>query len=105
MALKYSSDLSDTNARVYIVGTKNVTTTEVEASVGVTAHPDRQFVRIYNDGPETIYFGPSGITSSTGEPIRKKQWVEIAARDSLEVYIITDSATAIAASKPVSVCP
>lgn len=94
MGIKYSSDLSDTNDSVYLSDSVSVTTTEVEAKVGVSAEPERQFVRIYNKGPQTIYFGPTGVTSLTGEPLRKNQHVEIAARDGIGIYMVTDTGTA-----------
>jgi len=94
MGLEYSGELSDTNGSVYLSGPQNVSTTETEAMVGGSAEPSRQFVRIHNKGSQTVYFGPTGVTSLTGEPLKKNQSVEIAARDSIGVFLVTDSGTA-----------
>ena len=96
MGIKYNSDYSDTNDKVYLSGAVSVNTTEIEAKVGASAEPVRQFVRIHNKGNATIFFGPTGVTSATGEPLRKNQWVEIAARDGINIFLITDSGTATA---------
>lgn len=93
MGLKYDPELSDTNSSKYLSGRVNVNTTGVEAKVGATPSSDRQFVSIYNDGSETIYFGPDGLTTVDMEPLRKKQRVEIAATDALTIMLKTASGT------------
>lgn len=93
MGLKYSADLSDTNASVYLSGRVTVDTTGVEAKVGVTAETERQFVRVYNDGAETVYFGPSGLATTDMEPLKKKQWMELAATSDLNITLKTASGT------------
>ena len=90
MAINLSSDTSDTNSTVYLSGPQTVTTSEVEAKVGGSREVNRQTLSIYNDGSSTIYFGPTGVTSSTGEPLLKKQRVEIPVSD-IGVYMITAS--------------
>lgn len=92
MPINRSSDLSDTNSSVYVSGSVTVTTSQTEAKVGASRESDRQFVRIYNDGNDIIYFGPSGVTTSTGEPLNKRQHVEIAITD-IGVYMICATGT------------
>ena len=92
MGVNESSNYSDTNESTYLSGPQTVLTTEVEAKVGATRVTGRQFVRIYNDGTNTIWFGPTGLSTTTGEPLFKKQSVEVAAAD-LGVFMITDSGT------------
>lgn len=93
MGLKYSSDYSDTNASIYLSGRITVTAVGVSAQVGVSAADGRQFVNIYNDGNQTIYFGPSGLATTDMEPLKKKQRVEIAATDMLDIVLKTASGT------------
>ena len=92
MAINESSNFSDTNESTYVSGSVTVGTSEVEAKVGGSRDSLRQFVTIYNGGNATIYFGPSGITTSTGEPLEKKQKVEIAVSD-IGVFMITAAGT------------
>ena len=54
-----------------------VTTAATELFTGSSRNPKRQHIRLYNDGLETLYFGPAGVTASLatkGEPLLKKQW-------------------------------
>jgi hypothetical protein len=78
----------------YVAGVVSVSTSQVEAKVGGSPLTGREVLRIFNNSNTTIYFGPSGLTASTGEPIYKNQWVEIKAKDSLSVYLLTASGTA-----------
>jgi hypothetical protein len=94
MSISYSSEFSDVLSDGYVAASISVSTTEVEAKVGASALAGRETLRIYNNSNRTVYFGPSGVTSSTGEPILKKQWVNIPVGDSISVYLITDSGTA-----------
>jgi len=91
MGLKYSSDESDTNSNIYESGRKTVTTSEIEASVGGSPADGRQFVRITNVGTETVYFGPSGLTTSDMDFLKRRQSVEIAATPELQVVLKTAS--------------
>ncbi len=78
MGVKVAGDFDDTNSVLFEQEVISVPITQVEAIASGTDIDDRQFVRVYNNGNRTIYFGPTGVTSSTGEPLLKKQWIEIA---------------------------
>lgn len=93
MGIKYNSNESDTNSDLYESARKTVNTTGVVAAVSSQAADGRQFVRIYNDGSQVIYFGPSGLATSDMEPLRKRQSVEIAATTDVEVVLKTSSGT------------
>jgi hypothetical protein len=69
-----------------------VGTTEVEAKVGASRKDGRQMLRVYNKSNSTIYFGPTGVTTTNGEPIYKDQWVNIPANDQCAVFLIAGSA-------------
>lgn len=69
-----------------------VGTSEIEAKVGATRKSGRQMLRVYNGSNAVIYFGPTGVTTSNGEPIEKKQWVNIPANDACAVFLIAGTA-------------
>jgi hypothetical protein len=79
----------------YVQGVLSVSTTQVEAKVGTNRLGGRQMLRIYNASNSIIYFGPSGVTSSSGEPLEKKQWINIPAGDALAFFLVTASGTAV----------
>jgi len=93
MAINESSEFSDVLEDSYVAGTISVSTTQVEAKVGASRLSRRETVRIFNNSNTIIYFGPNGLTSSTGEPIYKGQSVNIMVGD-LGVYLLTASGTA-----------
>lgn len=78
----------------YVAGPISVTTSQIEAKVGASRLTGREVLRIFNNSSTTIYFGPSGLTSSTGEPLYKQQWVELKVKDTLGIYLLTASGTA-----------
>jgi hypothetical protein len=93
MSITYDPELSDVLTDSYIAGSISVSTTQVEAKVGASRVATRETLRIFNNSSTTIYFGPAGVTSSTGEPIFKNQWVNIPIGD-IAVFLITASGTA-----------
>ena len=73
----------------------SVSTSATELFTGVSRNPARQTVRIYNDGDNACYIGPSGVTSSgstKGELLQKKQWIIYPIGD-VGIYAITASST------------
>lgn len=85
---------SGNNAEIvggYIQGSVTVTTSEIEAKVGGSRLAGRQMLRIYNGSNAVVYFGPTGVTTATGEPIEKKQWINIPASDALALFLIAAS--------------
>jgi hypothetical protein len=72
-----------------------VGTTQVEAKVGASRLQDRQGVWIYNDSANTIYVGPSGVTTSgstKGFPLFKNQSAFVELPDFVGVFLIAGSA-------------
>ena len=94
MGISYDPELSDVSNDAYVAGSISVSTTQVEAKVGANRLAGRENLRVFNNSNTTIYFGPSGVTASTGEPVFKNQWVNIPAGASLAVFLITASGTA-----------
>ena len=94
MTISYNPDIKTILDEAYVADSISVGTTQIEAKAGVSALEDRETVRIYNNTGTVIYFGPTGVTPSTGEPIRRRQWVEISAGSNIQIFLITDSGTA-----------
>lgn len=72
-----------------------VTTSQTEIFAGVSRNAKRQLVRIFNDGNNPCYIGPTGVSSagsSKGEELLKKQSIEIVIGD-VGLYAITSSST------------
>ena len=79
----------------YSTATKSVgNVTEVLAAVGGANLANRKTIVAYNRGPQTVYYGPTGVTSTTGIPIEKDEVVTFAIGDNIDVYFITGSSTA-----------
>lgn len=93
MSISYSGEFDDTNSDLFNQENILVSTTQVEAICAGTDIDEREFVRIYNKGNSVIYVGPTGVTFSTGEPLRKNQWIEIPLKGQ-SIYMITQSGSA-----------
>lgn len=76
----------------YLTGTVTVGTTEVEAKVGGSALSGRISVRIYNRSSNTIFFGPTGLTTTTGEDLAPGQSVELRLAASPGLFLIAAGA-------------
>lgn len=76
----------------FVQGTVTVGTSQVEAKVGASRADGRQMLRIYNSSSNVIYMGPTGVTTANGEPLEKKQWINIPASDALALFLIAGSA-------------
>lgn len=93
MPVEYDSDFSDTNSSVYLSARVNVNTTGVEAKVGATSDPGRQFVYIKNLSDETVYYGPSGLAVSDMGYLEEGDEICIAASSGISVILKTSSGT------------
>lgn len=72
-----------------------VSTTAVELFTGVSRNPRRQIMRIFNDGNQPCYIGPSGVTasgSSKGEELLKGQSLEVTIGD-VGIFAVTSSSS------------
>jgi hypothetical protein len=87
MGLSSDGQYDDVLGEGYVAGTINVSTIQIEAKVGANRLAGREYVRVFNNSAGTIYFGPSGVTISTGEPLYKSQWVSIPLGD-VGIYLI-----------------
>lgn len=96
MGLRQSAKFSDVVDEAYVSNRISVGTTQVEAKAGASALSNRQELIIFNDGNRTVYFGPTGVTSTgatKGIPIDANETVNIQVGDSLQIFLITDTST------------
>lgn len=94
--LNNTGEYSDVLQDGYVSGALTVTTTEIEAKVGGARLALREAITITNQGPGSIWYGPTGVTPSTGEELKKDQTVSLPLGD-IGIFLIKDvsSATAI----------
>lgn len=91
MPLSESPDLSDVVNTDYKTASVAVGTTQVEGKVGASPLVKRQILTLHNKGPNTFFYGPSGVTASTGTPIVKNQFACLATGDCVSVFMICDT--------------
>lgn len=76
-----------------VQGALIVGTTAIEVKVGVDRLLNRKLVTLFNNSNSTIYWGyTNGVTTTTGIPIFKNQYVEWTVGDSLSIFVIAASA-------------
>ena len=90
--LDSSGEYSDVLDDSWLQGIVAVGATQVEVKVGASKSATREMIIIHNSSNNTIYYGPTGITTSTGIPLFKNQWVEIMAGNHQSVFMIAASA-------------
>lgn len=91
--INVNPDFSDVVNNTYVTGSVSVGTTEIEAKVGGSPVDDRQIVTIHNKGPKEIFYGPTGLTSSTGTPLKKNQFACIPVGPDISVFMLTASSS------------
>ena len=77
----------------YAAVSLSISTTQTQVKVGASNLAGRKSVIMYNSGLNTVYFGPSGVTTSTGIPILSKQMISLNAGDANNIYLITSTST------------
>ena len=92
-SISYDPDRADVDNSGYVSGSVSVSTTQVEAKVGASALASRQEVIIFNLGPQTVYYGPTGLSSSTGIPLFKNSFVALALGPNNQIFLLTASST------------
>lgn len=83
-----SGEFDDVNNNGYVSGSVAVTSVAVEAKVGASRLSGREVITITNKGNKTVYYGPSGVTSTSGDILYKDQFVSLPFGDSIGVFII-----------------
>jgi hypothetical protein len=90
--ISLSGEFDDVNNEGYVSGAVAVTSIAVEAKVGASRLSGREALTITNKGAKTIYYGPSGVTSATGDPLFKDQFVSLPSGDNIGVFVVTNGA-------------
>jgi len=85
------SEYNDVYGDVLVHGVVTITTSPVELKVGATPEDLREVVRVYNKSTSTIYIGGASVTTTTGEPLKKNQWIEFPLSSALSLYAVTSS--------------
>lgn len=97
MGLSESPEFSDIINTSYVAGSVSVTTSQVEAKVSSSPLAHRQLLVIYNNGNLPIYYGPFGVTTSTGVKINKNEFVVLPVGDLINIFLITSTSSSSAA--------
>lgn len=92
-SLNESSEYADVMQDGYASGAVSVTTSQIEAKVGANRLSNREALTITNKGNAIVYYGPSGVSSTSGDLLYKDQSVSLPIGD-LGVFLITASGTA-----------
>jgi hypothetical protein len=88
-----SGQFNDVDNASYVAGSLTITTSQLELKVGASKLDGRQVIMIQNTGNQTIYLGPTGVTTSTGIPLSKNQFISMPIGDSVSVFAITGNLT------------
>ena len=98
MSFTYSGQFDDVTNDGYLSINLSVTSSAVEAKVGASRQAGREWISITNKGAKTVYYGPSGVTSTTGDVLYKDQTVVLPFGDNVGIFVICgagDTATVI----------
>lgn len=91
----YNTLITDVVISDYQSAVKTIGTSQTLAAVGVANLSNRQELMIYNDSLSTIFYGPSGVTttgSTKGISIYPGGFVNLPFGPGVEVYLIAGTA-------------
>ncbi len=84
------NDRIDVTEAGYSTGVISVSTTQVEAKVSGSRLSKRQSIILYNKGSDSVYYGPTGVTATTGARLFKFQKIKYMIGD-MGLYLICDT--------------
>lgn len=88
-----SGQFNDVLDSSYVSGNITVGTSEVlAAAVGGVNLVLRQELLIYNRSSAIIYFGPTGVTTTTGIPIGPNEVLDLPYGQGINIYLIAGTA-------------
>lgn len=74
-------------------GALTVGTSSVEVKVGANRLANRKSVTIYNNSSRDVFWGyTSGVTATTGTPIKRNEFAVFRVSDQVTLYVIAASA-------------
>lgn len=91
MSIVVNPEFSDVLQDGYVTGTVSVGTSETQAKVGSNPLSGRELLYIENRSSNTIYYGPSGVTTSNGARLFKDQFVFLPVGQGVLVFLIAGS--------------
>jgi len=71
----------------------SVSTTEILASVAGTNLPNRKTLVIFNRGNREIFYGTTGVSSTTGIAIQVDELITFDVGENINIYLITNNGT------------
>lgn len=89
--LTNSGEYNDVLEDGYTSGSLSVGTSQVEARVGSQILTNRELLYLENRGDDIVYYGPTGVTPSTGAKLYKDQFAFIPAGAGISVFLICDT--------------
>lgn len=89
--MSFDPELADVDNDNYLTGVVSVGSTQVEAKVGVGRLSRREGITLTNKGPNRVFYGPTGVTVSTGDYLDKNQFVSLPLGESIGVFLICDT--------------
>jgi hypothetical protein len=90
--LNSSGEFGDVLDDSWIQAVVTVGATQVEAKVGASRSTTREMIIIHNKSNATVYYGPSGVTITTGIPLLQNQFLELMVGSNQAVYLIAAAA-------------
>jgi len=75
--------------QTYLSANIIVGTSQIEIKTGISRLSSRKMVSVHNYGPNIIYIGPSGVTSTTGRPLFVDQCMDMPIGN-MAVYAISE---------------
>jgi len=71
----------------------SVSTTEILANVAGTNLPNRKTLVIFNRGNREIFYGTTGVSSTTGIAIQVDELITFDVGENINIYLITNNGT------------
>ena len=72
---------------------KTVSTFEIKASVGASNLSNRKTLLIVNKGAQDVFYGTTGVSSTTGAVIEKDETINIDVGDNIDIFLVTAAST------------
>jgi hypothetical protein len=86
------SEYDDVYTDSYVSGSVSVGASQVQAKVGASNLVGREFIVLQNQGPQVVYYGPSGVTTTTGCRLEKNELIGLPIGASVNIYLIAAGA-------------
>lgn len=92
--ISFNPNLSDVDGTSYVSSVLTVTTTEIQAKVGAANLTGRQSLVLYNKSSVTVYYGPTGVSQTTGIPLLPNQILSMNFGEGINVFLVVATGSA-----------